>query len=331
MKKPFLAAVLILLALAGLIVITASCYTLQETEQAIITEFGKPMGKPIQDAGLHFKSPFVQNVNTLDKRVMEWEGSANQVPTKDKLFIYADTYARWRIADPLLFFQSLHDEITAQSRLDDFLDGETRNAIANHALIEIIRTDTKREPVLDQTLISTGTQIVNWQPITIGREKVAHEIYQNAHKKLISLGIELIDIRFRRINYNHEVQQKIYDRMISERQQIANKFRSEGHGEAAMIAGEKDRELKRIQSEAYKKIQEIKGRADANATSIYAKAYNKSPEAYQFYVFQKTMETYQNTLDKSTTLILSTTGDFFKFMQKADQEPTTRTAPASSK
>jgi membrane protease subunit HflC len=305
--------------LIGLILASLFCYTVQETQQAIITQFGRPIGQPITEAGLHFKTPFVQQVNYLEKRVMEWDGAPEQAPTKDKLFIVLDTYARWRISDPLLFFQTLRDEISAQSRLDDILDGEVRNAVARHPLIELVRTDKGRVPVQDAALTSSGVMTdYDWQPIELGRAVVANEINKAAREKLKTLGIELIDLRFKRLNYNPDVQNKIYDRMISERQQIAEKFRSQGQGEAARILGEKERDLRKIESEAYRKIQEIRGKADAQATDIYAKAYNQSPAAYEFYQFQKTMETYLTTLDKSTMLVLSTQGDFFKFLKTVD-------------
>lgn len=319
------AAALVLLVL---LVIGNQCfYSLGMTEQAIITQFGKPVGKPVTEAGLHFKSPFVQKVNILPKFVMEWDSQPEEVPTADKLFIYVDTYARWRISDPLLFYQSLRDEVSAQSRLDDILDGETRNSVAKHQLIELVRTDKARQPQIDPSM-TTATVEVIWRPISLGRETIAREINEAAKQKLKGLGIELIDIRFKRINYNNEVQGKIFERMISERQQIAEKFRSEGAGEAARIAGEKQRELNRIESEAYRKTQEIRGKADADATDIYARAYNQSPQAAEFFQFQKTMETYATTLDKSTELLLSTRGDFFRFLK--DGGAAAAGAPASA-
>lgn len=314
--------------LLALLILSMFVYTVSMTEQVVITQFGRPVGNPVITAGLHFKMPFVQQVNPLEKRVMEWESSPEEVPTADKLFIAVDTYARWRIDKPLLFFQSLRDERSAQSRLDDILDGEMRNAVAKHSLIELVRTDKKRQPILSQ-LPTTATipMEVNWQTIQLGRDDIAHEIISSAKPKLASLGIELIDIRFKRINYNAQVQDKIFDRMISERKQIAEKFRSEGMGEAARIGGDRERRLKEIQSEAYRKIQEIQGKADAEATNIYARAYNQSPAAYEFYQFQKTMDTYLTTLDKSTTLILSTQGDYFKYLKNVGTASTTAAAP----
>jgi len=322
MNLSFKTIVAIVALLGVLLLLNAGLYTVQMTEQAIVTQFGQPVGAPIIAAGLHVKTPFIQDVNFLEKRVMEWDGNANQIPTKDKLFIYIDSYARWRISEPLLFFQRLHDERSAQSRLDDILDGETRNQVAKHELIEIIRTDKQRQPAIEETLTSTSVQVENWAPIRFGREQIARDIYTNASKTLKELGIELLDIRFKRINYNPDVQTKIYDRMKSERLQIADKFRSEGQGEAARIRGEKERELKRIGSEAYKQVQTIHGEADARATAIYAKAYNQSSASNQFYLFTKTMETYEQTLDKSTMLIMSTGGDLFRFLKTSDPATT---------
>lgn len=312
--------ILLVLAIAALLLLLVLgnqfFYTLQETEQAILTQFGRPVGKPVTEAGLHVKLPFVQKVNIMNKMIMEWDSQPEQVPTADKLFIFVDTYARWRIADPLLYYQSLRDEMSAQSRLDDILDGETRNAVAKHQLIELVRTDKKRKPSADPSLTtSTAPLVTNWAPISIGRDAIAQEIQENAKKKLSGLGIELIDIRFKRINYNTGVQAKVFERMISERQQIAEKFRSEGQGEAARIQGEMQRELNRIASEAYRTQQEIQGKADAEAIDIYAKAYNQSPEAVQFFQFVQTMQTYTKTLDQSTDLIMSTQGDLFKFIK----------------
>jgi modulator of FtsH protease HflC len=304
------------LLVVGLILLSASAYTLQETEQAIITQFGRPVGEPVTKAGLHFKAPFIQDVNRLDKMVLEWDGEATQIPTQDKLFIYVDSYARWRIKDPLAFFLALRDETKAQSRIDDILDGETRNAIGKYKLLEIVRTDVAaRTTAVDASDTSLGLIQTVLPPIREGREAIAREIHANAAKSLATLGIELLDIRFKRINYNSDVQKRIYERMASERQQMADKFRSEGQGEAARIIGEKERDQKQIESEAYKQIQEVRGKADAQATDIYAKAYNQNPESYDFYQFMKTMEVFQTTLDPSTTVILSTDGDLFKYLK----------------
>lgn len=297
-----------------LIIIFSSAFTVDETQQVIITQLGKPVGNAITDPGIHFKMPLFQEANYFDKRFLEWDGDANQIPTKDKRFIYVDTYARWRIADPLLFFQRVRDERGAQARLDDILDGETRNAVANHDLEEIVR-NTNRKPVISDTL--NYDEVREFKTIRIGRSKISREILANASVRTKELGIELLDLRFKRINYIEAVQKKIYEQMITERKRIADRFRSQGQGQASKILGDKDRELKRIQSEAYRKSQEIKGNADAQATNIYARAYNQSADSRSFYSFIKTLETYKNTISERDLLILSTSSDYFKFLKKS--------------
>jgi membrane protease subunit HflC len=295
-------------------VLIFSVFLVNETEQVIITQFGKPVGKPIVQPGIHLKIPLIQRANFFDRRFLEWDGNPNQIPTKDKRFIWVDTYARWRIADPLLFFQRVRDERGAQSRLDDILDGETRNAIANNNLVELIRS-TNREYQTDDELTGAeeGDALLE---IKYGRDKLTRSIIKNAAPRTLELGIKLLDLRCKRINYVEEVQNKIFERMISERKRIAEKYRSEGQGEASKILGEKERELKKIQSEAYKTAQEIIGKADAEATVIYASAYNRNPDSREFYRFLKTMETYRTTLSEKDWLFLSTKGDFFGYFQK---------------
>ncbi len=311
MKKRYI--VIAAVAVIALIALASSAFIVNETEQVIITQFGKPISKPIIKPGVHFKIPIVQQANFFDRRFLEWDGNPNQVPTKDKRFIWVDTYARWRIKDPLLFFQRVRDERGAQSRLDDILDGETRNAIAKHVLVEIIRT-TNREYQTSETLLA-GEEAKSLAQIKYGREKIARSIVDAASPRTLELGIELLDLRFKRINYVEEVQRKIFERMITERKRIADKFRSEGQGEASKILGNKERELKKIQSEAYRTAQEIMGKADAEATTIYAKAYNQNQQSRDFYAFLKTLETYQTTLSDKDWLILSTKSDFFKYFR----------------
>lgn len=267
-----LLTVLALLIFPLIIFVVQSLYRVDETEQVIITQFGKPVGKTISNSGLKLKIPFIQKINRIEKRILLWDGSANDMPTKDKLYITVDTFGRWRIKDPLQYFLRLRDERSAQSRLEDILGSETRNAVAKHELIEIIRTTKGRQPAVDPLL--EGTQISTLLPITRGRRQIEADIYTAASDKLSEFGIELLDIRFKRINYNDSVRQKIYQRMISERQQIAEQFRSEGAGEANKIIGNKEKDLQEIESEAYKTIQTIQGDADAKATEIYAKAYD---------------------------------------------------------
>ncbi len=301
----------------GLFVLMNSIYTVDEVEQAIITQFGKPVGEPVVEAGLKFKVPFIQEVNPIDKRVLEWDGPPSDMPTKDKLYISVDLFARWKIVDPLQYFLRLRDERSAQSRLDDILGSETRNAVAKHELIEIIRTSKDRIPLRDTILTSTEQEqnMGSLVPIKKGRKLVEQEIFAAASEKVGVFGIELLDIRFKRINYNESVRPKIYDRMISERRQIAERFLSEGNGEAARIRGNRVRDLNKIQSEAYREVEEIRGLADAKATEIYATAYNQSPQAVEFYEFTRTMASYPSIIGKSTTLVLSTNSDLFKFLK----------------
>ena len=309
-------AILAVLAI-GTFILMNSIYTVSEVEQAIITQFGRPVGVPVTDAGLKFKAPFIQDVNLIDKRVLEWDGNPSDMPTKDKLYVSVDLFARWRIIDPLQYFLRLHDERSAQSRLDDILGSETRNAVAKHELIEIIRTTKERVPLRDTIMTNAGRQldVGSLVPIQKGRKLVEQEIFAEAAEKVRVFGIELLDIRFKRINYNESVRPKIYDRMISERRQIAERFLSEGNGEAARIRGNRVRDLNKIQSEAYRQVEEIRGAADAKATEIYAKAYNQSPEAVAFYEFTRTMLAYKSIIAENTTLVLSTDSDLFKFLK----------------
>lgn len=295
-------------------------YTVNEVQQMIITQFGKPVGEPITEAGLKLKIPFIQEINPIDRRILEWDGDPSDMPTKDKLYISVDLFARWRIVDPLQYFLRLRDERSAKSRLDDILGSETRNAVAKHELIEIIRTTKDRIPLRDETLTGAQQEVKmgSLVPIHKGRKLVEAEIFSAAAEKVKVFGIELLDIRFKRINYNQSVRPKIYDRMISERRQIAERFLSEGNGEAARIRGNRLRELNKIQSEAYREVEEIRGVADAKATEIYANAYNQSPEAVEFYEFTRTMQAYKSIIADNTTIVLSTDSDMFKFLKGMD-------------
>jgi membrane protease subunit HflC len=298
-----LIAVFILLAIAT---IGGAFYVVNEAQQVIITQFGKPVGDPVTTPGLKVKTPFIQKANYFEKRFLEWDGDPNEVPTKDKRFIWVDTYARWRISDPLLFFKRLSDERAAQSRLDDILDGETRNTIANHDLIEVVRS-TNRDFVVSSAL-QEGTK-----QIAAGRLVLEQEVLDNASARTAVLGIEILDFQFKRTNYAEVDRPKVYERMISERKRIAEEYRSEGAGEAARINGNRDRDLKEITSEAYRQAQEFKGKADAEAADIYARAYNRDPD---FYRFLKTMEVYTRTMDKNTILLLSTDGEFLRYLKR---------------
>ena len=308
-KLKYLIILLVIIILGAFL----SLYITDETEQVIVTRLGKPVGEPIINPGVHFKMPFLDTPHFFDKRFLEWDGRRNQVPTKNKRFIWVDTYARWQIVDPLLFYKRLRDERGAHSRLDDIIDGETRNVIANHDLIEVVRSSNRSEEIAD-TIVSQETDPL--AEIKIGRHKIAEKVLENARKRTSDLGIEILDFKFKRINYVKEVQEKVFERMITERKRIADKYRSEGEGEASRISGEKDRELQRIRSEAFKTAEEIKGKADAKATAIYTNAYNKNVQSRDFYEFTKTMDTYKNTIDSSTKLILSTESDFYKFLKE---------------
>jgi modulator of FtsH protease HflC len=313
-------------------VLSGSIYAVSEVEQAIITQFGEPVGAPVITAGLKVKIPFIQDVNLIDKRVLEWDGNPSDMPTKDKLYVSVDLFARWRITDPLQYFLRLHDERSAQSRLDDVLGSETRNAVAKHELIEIVRTTRERVPLRDAVAADAGREldVGSLVPIQKGRKLVEREIFAEAAEKVRVFGIELLDIRFKRINYNESVRPKIYDRMISERRQIAERFLSEGNGEAARIRGNRVRDLNKIQSEAYRQVEEIRGAADAKATEIYAKAYNQSPEAVAFYEFTRTMQSYKSVIAENTTIVLSTGSDLFKYLKGMTPDADAVLAPHSA-
>ncbi len=316
--KPRAIAFFILLVLG--VVLLASGYTVRETETAIVTRFGRPVGAPRVDPGLYFKIPFIEVVNRQEKRVLEWDGAPVEMPTKDKTYVEVDTFARWRIADPTKFFVALKDLRTAQSRLDDIIGSETRAAVARHELIEIIRSDKTRVLKVDpQNAPSGGTAV----PVKIqrGRLEIERDVLAASAPKLVQLGLELIDVRVKRVNYNNAVLQRIFQRMMSERQQIAQRFRSEGEGEAATIGGKKERDLREVESTAYKKVLQLQGEADAEATRIYAESFNKSAEAAEFYGFMKTLETYKKVLGNSTSLVLSTESEIFSMLKHAGAKP----------
>ncbi len=302
----------LIVATALFVTLSSALYTVKETEQVVITQFGKPVGSPISKPGLHVKMPFIQTVYAFERRFLEWEGDPNQIPTEDKRFIWVDSYARWRITDPLLFFQRLRDERGAQSRLDDILDGETRNTIAKHELIDLVRS-TNRPFVVSADVAELSNPEAAEQ-VTFGREKLAAEVLTNARRRTLDLGIEVLDFRFKRVNYVDEVRKEVFARMISERKRIAERYRSEGEGEAARIAGEKERELRVVESEAYRQAQEIRGKADAAAADIYAAAYNRDPE---FYRFLKSMGTLKEGLDAETVLVLSTDTELLRYLGAA--------------
>jgi membrane protease subunit HflC len=308
--KRALIVVIGIVALLGVLGASGAFYIVDETQQVLILQFGQPKGEPDTTAGLKIKLPFIQRANYFDNRFLEWDGDPNEVPTRDKRFIHVDSYARWRITDPLKYFQRLQTEQGAQSRLDDILDGETRNVIANHDLIEVVRS-SNREFAVSSEEIAGGSAPDSNETIEFGRENLAQEVLQKAQARTEDLGIEILDFRFKRLNYVEEVRVEVYSRMISERQRIAQQFRSEGAGEAAQINGEKERDLQQITSEAYRVAQEVKGQADAEAADIYAAAYNRDAE---FYRFIKTMDVLRQTLDSSTVLVLSTDSEFLRYL-----------------
>ena len=307
-------AALSILAVLAVLLFLASCYTIPETEQVIITQFGEQVGSPTTNAGLHFKAPLIQTVNRIEKRVLEWDGPAAEMPTRDKLYIIVEAFARWRIADPEQFFLRLRDERSGQSRLEDIIGSETRNTVARHDLVEVIRTSKNRKPAVDETL-ADGKSVSGLPPIEFGRVVLEAEILKASKDKLAEFGIQLLDVRLLRINYNMAVTSKIFDRMVSERKQIAERFRSEGGGEAAKILGQRERDLRQIESDAYRQVQAIEGKADADATAIYAAAYNQSPEARQLHSFLRSLETYKVAFDKNTTLMLTTDSELLKFIK----------------
>lgn len=307
-KKLIISGVVLILLL---IAITGSLYIVNEKEQVVITQFGRPVGE-ITKPGVQFKVPFIQKVNVFDKRYLEWDGDPNQIPTKDKKFIFIDTYARWQITDPLQFYKRLTNERGAQSRLDDILDGEARDYIAKNNIEETVRNSNRTPVTTDSISEPSSDSLVR---IFVGREKIEKRILKTANERAADLGIVILDFKIKRLNYVEEVRDQVYKRMTSERFRIADKFRSEGQGEASRINGEKERELKSIQSAAFKKAEEIKGKADATAAAIYADAYNQSATSKSLYSFLKTMETFEKTFDEKTSIILSTDSEVYQFLK----------------
>ena len=308
MKASYLVLIIFIIAA---IILWNGLFIVNETQQVIVTRFGKPIGNAILEPGVNFKWPMVDKAHFFDKRFLEWDGDSDQATTSDKRFIKVDTYARWRISDPKRFLERLGNERAAQTRLDDIIDGATKRAVARHELVQLVRS-TNREVTPDPSL--PESEKTELGTIEMGRKEIMAEILKNAATDARDLGIEVVDVRFKSIDYVDEVRANAYQRMIAERQRIAERYLSEGHGESARIRGEKERELKQIESEAYRKSQELIGQADGEATSIYAAAYNKEPDFYQFL---KTMESYEDALDKDTWLILSTDSDFFKYLDRS--------------
>lgn len=326
----------LVVALALVIVLGSGLYTVNETEQVIITQFGMPVGEPVTKAGLHWKTPFIQTVNRIEKRVLEWDGEATPMTTRNKVFVMVDAFARWEIVDPLAFFRQLTDENRAISRLNGIIGSETRIVIARHDFIEAVRSTKDRKVARDgpapdaNAVISTSEARIGVLPsITKGRGELEAEIFANAAPKVKDLGIKILDVRLKRIDYDPSVSQSIYQRMITERQQIAERYRSEGAGEAAKINGERERDLATIESEAYRKVQELEGSADAKATEIYAKAYNQSPEAVELFEFKQTMDAYKKLITDDTTMIFTTDSDLFRFLKSSKPQSSGTSEPAT--
>ncbi len=315
--RPLLPVAFLLLAVFAAILVGGASYVVRETDTVILTQFGRPVGDPVTDPGLHWKTPFVQEVHRLEKRVLDFDGSATQMPTKDKTYIEVDTFARWRIGDPAKFFVTLTDERSADSRLEDIIGSEVRSAVAAHELIEIIRSDKSRTVAAELQQQGSVTSVL--RTARRGRIEIERDVLQASAPKLQPLGIELLDVRIKRVNYNADVLPRIYQRMISERQQIAQRFRSEGEGEAARILGRKERDLREVESIAYKEVQQMRGAADAEAMRIYADAYDPSPAARELFTFLKTLDTYRAALDGSTKLVLSTDSDLFRLLRQLER------------
>jgi len=304
---------ILIAALVLVIVLAAFTYTVSETEQVVITQFGSPK-REITEAGLHFKLPIIEKVNSFEKRILEWDGKPTQVPTLDKKYIWVDSFARWKIKDALMFFKTVSREESAHGRLDDIINGAVRNKISSHVLIEAVRT-SDREMLLMTGIDGEATGEI--QDVENGRDKIVEEVFQEAKAASEKFGIEIVDVRFKRINYVEEVQESVYQRMITERQRIAAKYRSEGEGEKLKIEGRKEKEEKQILSEAYKEAEEIRGKADAEAIKIYSEAYSKDP---QFYSFMETLKSYEETLGSGSVLVLSTDGEYLRYLKTLGED-----------
>jgi membrane protease subunit HflC len=304
--------VIVIILVIALILVYNAAYIIDETEQVIITQFGKIIGEPKTTPGLRFKIPFIQQANVFNKNLLDWDGDPGQIPTLDKTFIWVDTFARWKIVEPIKFFQTVNNRFNAISKLNDIIDPAVRNYITSYSLIEAIRKSNKELGIDEIGLEDVKKDQRASYSIAFGREKITKGIMEQAQPKLAQFGIELVDVKIKRINYVESVRKSVYDRMIAERNQMAEKFRSEGRGEARKIIGEKERDLKKIISEAYKVSQQIKGKADAEAITIYAKSYGVDPE---FYSFTRTLEIYKEALDDKNSLILSTDSEFLKYLK----------------
>ena len=315
MKEGMLGTILGIFVVLVILVIAAfgsgALFIVDETKQVVITQFGKPVGQPISSAGLHFRTPFVQQAHYFEKRILNWDGDPNQIPTKDKKYIWVDTTARWKIIDALKFLQSVGNEMSAQSRLDDIINSATRDAVTNHLLVDAVRDSNRilESKELGEDAIFADEAL---ERIEVGRQQLTRAILEKTKVLAPQYGIEIVDVRIKRVNYVEDVRNKVYDRMIAERKRAAEKYRSEGQGKSAEISGQVGKELKQITSEAYRQAQGVVGKADAEAINIYAQAYSQDPE---FYSFLKTLETYQKTIDEKSTIILTTDSDYYKYLK----------------
>jgi len=309
---------LLIIAIVIAILIYGGVYTVDETEQVVITQFGRIVGQPKVNPGLKFKIPFIQTANRFPKNLLQWDGDPGQIPTLDKTFIWVDTFARWKIVEPISFFQTVNNRFNAVGKLNDIIDPAVRNFITSHSLIEAVRNTNREMDTVEIGLENVERDQQATYAIDVGRANITKGILAQAQPKLTPFGIELVDVKIKRINYVEQVRKSVYGRMIAERKQIAEKFRSEGKGEARKILGEKERDLKKITSEAYKTAQELKGKADAESTRIFAEAFGRDPE---FYSFMKTLELYSEALDKNSELVLSTDSDFFKYLKGYSETP----------
>jgi len=303
----FVVLVILVIAAFG----SGALFIIDETKQVVITQFGKPVGQPIISAGLHFKTPFVQQAHYFEKRILNWDGDPNQIPTKDKKYIWVDTTARWKIIDALKFLQSVGNEMGAHSRLDDIINSATRDAVTNHLLVDAVRDSNRilESKELGEDAIFADEAL---ERIEVGRQQLTRAILEKTKVLAPQYGIEIVDVRIKRVNYVEDVRNKVYDRMIAERKRAAEKYRSEGQGKSAEISGQVGKELKQITSEAYRQAQGVVGKADAEAINIYAQAYSQDPD---FYSFLKTLETYQKTIDEKSTIILTTDSDYYKYLK----------------
>jgi len=311
--------VLSVLALTILLVVAGTFYSLEEGQQAVIVQFGRPVGQPVTEAGLHVKLPFVQDVRRFEKRLLIWDGDPNQIPTKGREFIWVDTTARWRIADAKKFLESVATEAGARSRLDDIIDSVVRDQVSASELVELVRSASWEVPpgeILEEVPAEVREELK--KQVTRGREEITRVILTEARKIIPQYGIELVDVRIKRLDYVESVREKVYARMISERKRIAARFRSEGEGRSAEILGTMEKELRQIRSTAYRRVQEVRGKADAEATRVYGNAYNRDPE---FYAFSRTLEAYKEGQNKNSTLILTTNSDYYRYLKDAGVRP----------